>query len=107
MAKLKRVLTKWRCYNGKGKQQVTHSAFEMRYKKSWIHFAGEAQEGKTTTCGKTAHQIYKTNNYNNVTCPRCLELMKLNNWYCEEHGFIADATVTNNETCEICGREVG
>jgi hypothetical protein len=45
----------------------------------WIHFmdigwAATLQPGqKTTPCGKTAYRIPKTNNWDDVTCPRCLE----------------------------------
>ena len=64
---------------------------------------------KTTACGKTARgwSCLKTTTLDKVTCRRCLEYLQANNWYCEEHGFINDETVTNNETCEICGRAVG
>lgn len=62
---------------------------------------------KLTACGKTSRRYYKTITLDKVTCPKCLEYLKQNNWYCEDHGFIADATVTNDERCEICGRAVG
>jgi len=73
-----------------------------------IHFELKEND-KVTACGKTTKSAccYKTITLDNVTCPKCLEYLKENNWYCEEHGFIADATVTNYETCEICGRAVG
>ena len=84
-------------------------------KKRWVHcfFPGslgvpfqDQIDGKTTLCGKTAISIHGTQYKNDVTCPRCLEEMKKRFWFCEKHGFIADKEVTNNETCEHCGRDV-
>ena len=61
---------------------------------------------KTTVCGKTTRRARAVFDKNKVDCPRCIEKLKENNWYCEEHGFIQDVDVRNDETCDYCGREV-
>ncbi len=82
---------------------------------NWVHysFGGHVpmlernDKGETTLCGKTARRIRATRIKTGVTCVRCIERLKEDNWFCEEHGYIADENVRNDETCDICGREVG
>jgi len=44
----------------------------------WIHYSSfkNKPELPNTLCGKTARRIEYTCDQNNVTCKRCLELMK-------------------------------
>ena len=84
--------------------------------KRWIHYATNKKDcsgdwrpdsqGTTTECGKTAKRIMATKKMDRVTCPMCLEIMKRGNWYCSIHGFLPDAKVDNDETCEDCGNNV-
>lgn len=60
--------------------------------------------GETTSCGKTARRINVTKDKNDVTCPRCIERLKRENWFCAEHGFLEDNEVTLEETCLHCGK---
>ena len=59
-----------------------------------------------TLCGKTSRQTYATTRKDSVSCRRCLALLKDDNWFCEDHGFISDENVTYEECCAICGRSV-
>ncbi len=81
----------------------------------WVHFRhhefdldipGFAEDSPTTICGKTALRMISTSDKNKVTCPRCLEKLKDENWFCPEHGFIKDEFVTFEETCSECGINV-
>ena len=52
-------------------------------KQSWTHFSFgghvpflKRKDGKTTACGKTAIRINATNIKNNVSCRRCIELLR-------------------------------
>lgn len=84
----------------------------MKGKSNWTHFSfggcvpmlKRNEKGETTACGKTANRIRVTTHKNNVTCPRCIERLKETTWYCEEHGFLKDEEVNNDECCEYCGR---
>lgn len=67
------------------------------------------KDARSTICGKTAkntHHLSITGSMDNVSCRRCLELLKEQNWHCSEHGFIPDSHVNFDETCEICNRPV-
>jgi hypothetical protein len=84
-------------------------------KPRWIHYGEYPKFLKPPVialCGKgvTHEMCYPVNIIAkwkpNVTCPRCIEAMKLQFWHCEEHGFIPDEEVNNDETCETCGRPV-
>lgn len=85
-----------------------------KYKPQWTHysFGGHVPmlernaKGETTICGKTANRISATRCKNRVTCPRCIEKLKEDSWYCEEHGFLEGKDVTNDETCDYCGKSV-
>ena len=93
-------------------QSATRSSVGRKPKPAWVHFqvvldihkAGRLE--KVTSCGKTAKRIRATKNSNEVSCDLCIEILKKTIWHCPEHGFIEDAHVTNNETCEICGSEL-
>ena len=52
-------------------------------------------------CGSHSDKI--TSILQNVTCPKCIHLLKMSHWFCDEHGFIADTLVTNDERCSRCG----
>ncbi|GAG26664.1 unnamed protein product [marine sediment metagenome] len=83
-------------------------------RQEWIHysFGGHVpmlernDKGETTLCGKTARRIRATRDKNGVTCLGCIEGLKEDSWFCEEHGFIADEDVRNDETCDYCGARV-
>lgn len=83
-------------------------------KRQWIHYSfggivpmlKRNEKGETTICGKTANRIRETKDLNRVTCPRCIEKLKEDSWYCEEHGFIECKDVKNDETCGYCGKPV-
>ena len=47
-----------------------------------------------------------TNDKNKVTCKHCVEELKKNSFYCDEHGFIEGEDVTNDEKCSYCGRKI-
>jgi len=47
-----------------------------------------------------------TDDKNKVTCKNCIDELKKDNFYCEEHGFIEVEDVTNDEKCVYCGRDV-
>lgn len=61
---------------------------------------------ETTLCGKTARRILATKFMDDVTCTLCVRKLKEENWHCPEHGFIADAQVQPDSTCERCGKNV-
>ena len=79
-----------------------------------IHFLGKTPNGFSERviflCGKDVSPLHpganSTTVLDNVTCLSCLEVLKEDNWFCPEHGFIADANVTYEETCANCGRFV-
>lgn len=81
-------------------------SFTNRSKVVWQHFllAGDSRE--STPCGKTSRLINSTRVMDHVTCPRCLDKLKEENWFCPEHGFIHDFNVTYEETCAMCGRDL-
>ena len=87
---------------------------KRKIRNRWVHCSVEGHipmlkrnpESQTTFCGKTTHRIRAVFNKNSVTCPRCIEKLKENDWYCEEHGFIQAVDVKNNETCAYCGKPV-
>jgi len=80
----------------------THSAFG-----GMVPMLSRNDKGQTTRCGKTAKRIRATTNNNSVTCPRCIEVLKENEWHCEKHGFLEPEDVTFEETCDYCGEPVG
>lgn len=57
----------------------------MKGKQNWIHysFGGDVPllkrnaNGETTPCGKTARRILVTRDKDNVTCKRCLDVLKV------------------------------
>ncbi len=83
-------------------------------KRQWVHYSfggyvpmlERNNKGETTICGKTARRIRAYHDKSKVTCPRCIEKLKENSWFCDEHGFIADGDVRNDETCDYCGEPV-
>jgi hypothetical protein len=85
---------------------------KRRNRPNWVHysFGGYVQmlkrnaNGETTACGKTAQRISVTKDKNNVTCPLCLEKLKEDNWFCEDHKFLDDIDVTFDEKCGYCGK---
>lgn len=73
----------------------------------WMHHRiGERGFHVETSCGKELFKCHCTGSLNAVDCPRCIEKLKENNWYCETCGFIDDSHVTNDERCDICGGKV-
>lgn len=56
----------------------------MKGKPNWVHFSfggwvpllKRNENGETTSCGKTARRIRATTDENNVTCPRCIEVLR-------------------------------
>ncbi len=86
-------------------------------KHRWVHYhqmgAGvkASSLSASTICGKTnyfrPHEGPSiTNQLSAITCPRCIDVLKRDRWYCPTHGFIDDKNVTFEETCEICGNGV-
>ena len=83
-------------------------------KPNWVHMAvgkfatklTPTTQAETTLCGKSARRILASFVLDEVSCPRCLEKLKAENWFCEEHGFINDTNVTSEENCAQCGRPV-
>jgi len=87
-------------------------------KPRWTHYHKLGMDTKylpdnsqTTLCGRTTKSrnydgLPITNQLSQITCPRCIEILKTTHWYCPEHGFIDDSHVTNDETCEICGNDL-
>lgn len=77
-----------------------------RKPRSWIHYIKDG----LTACGKDTYCLFcgprMTDKVENVTCPRCIEVLKKTHWYCPEHGFIDDENVTFGENCEFCGAPV-
>lgn len=78
-------------------------------KNRWIHYAKHIQRGDPCYCGK----IYGGNGKmdfsqtkDKITCRRCLKKMKKEFWFCPEHGFLSNESVTFEERCEICGENV-
>jgi DNA-directed RNA polymerase subunit RPC12/RpoP len=82
--------------------------------KQWVHYNSDCswpyprqnETGHTTVCGKTARRIRVTSDKNLISCPRCLEIMKQNEWWCPNCGFLEAADVTFTEHCEICGEKL-
>ena len=76
----------------------------------WVHYKISSYEcfGFTAICGRQSPQCEheRTTILNNVTCPRCIEELKKQHWYCANDGFIDPVSVTNDETCELCGEDV-
>lgn len=79
-------------------------------KNRWIHYkiSDYALFGFVAACGakKPMCEHPRTKILNNVTCPKCVEVLKLSNWHCPEHGFIDGCSVTNDEKCDICGSKL-
>ena len=67
----------------------------------WVELVHDNYMG-VAACGAKSLNLSKL--ANNVTCPTCSRLLKMSHWFCEEHGFIADEMVTNDERCLICNR---
>ena len=83
-------------------------------KPQWYHYGfglmdmfPKRRDGKTTLCGKTANGVYITREKNIVTCPRCVDALREDDWYCPEHGFLPPEDVTFEERCDYCGEVVG
>jgi len=75
--------------------------------KKWMHHRNcERGFNVTTSCGKEVFKCHCTGTLNAVSCPRCIEILKENHWHCDNCGFIDDSHVTNDDKCEICGREI-
>jgi len=75
-----------------------------------VRFLPESN-GPSTICGKTGrYRLFRgpaiVKDPNQVTCPRCIEELKKQKWYCPNHGFLKDEDVENDETCTYCGEKV-
>ena len=92
---------------------------KVKYKKdkkpNWVHYSfggwvpslKRNSNGETTLCGKTARRIRVTKIKDEVTCPRCKELLIADNWYCSNcDKFLKAEEVTFDETCIHCGRKL-
>ena len=95
--KKRKTAKRWLHYHRLGKQDFPLSQVEE-----------SAEENKPVTiCGKmTRYKLFRgpaiVSDMNSVTCPRCLEILKEQNWYCPTHGFLAPVEVENDETCTYC-----
>ena len=83
----------------------TYKDFVKAKPRKWCHFLLGSESRESTPCGKTSRLIRSTKYMDAVTCPRCLSKLKEDNWFCPEHGFIDDANVTFQETCDECGAD--
>jgi hypothetical protein len=76
----------------------------------WIHYkvSDYALFGFVAACGakKPMCEHPRTQKLNEITCPRCVDVLKMSNWHCPEHGFIDSIHVTNDEKCDICGSKL-
>ena len=89
------------------KMKVISMKKRKNYKK-WVHCSWtplRANLDIKTTCGKKTRAL-RVVKLNDVTCPRCLEILKMNFWYCDTCGFIDGRNVTDEECCEICGAKL-
>ena len=87
-------------------------------KHRWVHYHKLGTDTKylpdnaqTTLCGRTTKSksyngLPITNQLSQITCPRCIEILKKSHWYCSNCGFIDSHHVTNDEHCEICSNPV-
>jgi hypothetical protein len=75
-----------------------------KIKVPWTHFKKDPwSDVEMTPCGKSARRIVSTKYMNRVTCPRCIEALKIDNLYCPNHGFVEDYDVNENYKCGTCG----
>lgn len=81
-------------------------------KERWIHYKPDVTVSTvisskyTTLCGKTALRIKTTKDPNIVTCPRCIDDLKVKRYWCMDHGFLSDVDVTFDEKCDYCGNSI-
>jgi len=86
-------------YTGRKLSDKGNYTHWLHYRKSWP----EVGHHDPTPCGKTARRIHSTSDKNRVTCPRCLEVLKADEWWCVAHGFLTPEEVTFEERCDHCG----
>ncbi len=61
-------------------------------------------------CGKKVHSSHGgatyTEEIRKVTCPLCIEILKEDNWYCNNCGLIDDDYITDEGICVLCGEDI-
>jgi len=90
---------------------------KIHYSKAfYVPFLKENDKGEkviTTLCGEKVilnglrkNKIEITSIKNFVNCPKCIEKLKEENWFCPNCGFLEKEQVTFKGLCGSCGRKI-